>query len=175
MESMSSATRRAKASLSFSRCWAADLLHVLLERRRGAADRQHLLGQAVRRAPSGVDGARGGRLDFREPIFHFLRMTCLERVAGRFGQASPRSAGRLGDGLTSPLGRMGRSFLHLDHCVDQRRAGFVAQARRFALRFGDRRGQGAQALSGGADALVQSGEQRARSDPVVRRYSKRRS
>ncbi len=157
---MSRATRRAKASLSFSRCCESDLLHMLLERRRGAADRKHLLGQAVRRGAGGIDGAGGGHLDLGEPLLDLIADDRLKSVAGRFGKLRRALRHDLSDGLAGTLGRVRRGFLHLDHGVDQRRAGLVAEARRFRLCLGDGRRQAVEALAGGADAGVEAGEQR---------------
>ena len=90
MESMSSDTRRAKASLSFSRCFGRRLLHMLFESGGAAAEREHLLGQAIRSRAGGIDGSRRGRLDVAQLLLDLLANDAFERVRESHPKASRR-------------------------------------------------------------------------------------
>ncbi len=153
---------------------------MLLERGGSAPDGQHLFGQPVRSTTSSLNRTRGSRFDVDETLLDLLADDLLERLPGCGRKRCRALRDDVCNGFAGAFRRVRCGFLHLDHGVDQRRTGFVAETRCLALRFGDGCRQRAKSLAGIADAFVQRREQgrepvllfrntrRRCSDPVAR-------
>ena len=116
---MSSDTRRANASLSFSRWSSLRLLDVLLERRGTLADRDHLLGETVGCCSSGFHRACGHTLDLAEAILDAFPDDAFKRVTSFVRELAGALRDDPFDRFAGTFGGMASGFLNLDERGDE--------------------------------------------------------
>ena len=161
IESISSETRRANASLSFSR-WSLLVCSICCSS--AAALWPSVSICWVRRSDAArarFDGARGDVLDLAQPVLDALADHALQRLRASPSDSLPALSGMTAlDRFAGALGGVRGGFLDLHQRGDQRRAGLGAEARRLALDLGEHRGELGQLRLRIADAVVDAGEQR---------------
>jgi hypothetical protein len=156
---MSSATRREKFSLSCSSRSFARVVDPRLDRRRRLSERQHLAGEALRRAARGLQRPLRQRGKLGELLLDGLGDGAGKRFAA--GVAERRGACRDdgADGIAGALRRLVRRLAYPDQRLDELRPGARRDLRRRLVRFRRRLAETAQLFVGAGDAAVNAREQ----------------